>query len=164
MSKGAMNFNESKVEYYTPKKVLDYIRSYGYTFDYDPATTPERAAYHGIPNFTALPDDGLEADWTPYRTIWINPPFNQKKQFWLKAVETYWKTHANIFFLCPANFLPTKTFVAHHQPVSVWIPEGRIGFELTPEGGGGDSISCFRCGHRETCLSTYPALYPEGVA
>lgn len=136
MSRGAVNFDENKVEYYTPKKILDYFRACGYDFDYDPATTPERAAYHGIPNFTALPDDGLKTDWSPYRTIWINPPFNQKKQFWLKTVAAYQKTDADIFLLCPANFLPTKMFAELKQPISIWIPEGRIGFESTPEGGG----------------------------
>lgn len=143
MSKGAMNFNEDKVEYYTPKGVLDYLRLQGYNLEYDPATTPERAQYHGIPYFTALPEDGLKADWSIYRGIWINPPFNQKKAFWERALYIYRKTNADIFFLCPANFLPTKAFTKAKQPVSIWIPEGRIGFELTPEGGGATQSPAF---------------------
>lgn len=136
MSKGAMNFNEGKIEYYTPKKVLDYFRALGYNFEFDPATTPERATYHQIPYFCTKDDNGLTRDWALYQTIWINPPFNQKKEFWQKVVQTFHRADNDIFFLCPANFLPTASFTAPCQPISIWIPEGRIAFESTPKGGG----------------------------
>ena len=35
MSKGAVNFNETAIEYYTPKWLVDMFGR----FDYDPATT-----------------------------------------------------------------------------------------------------------------------------
>lgn len=143
MSRGAVNFDEDKVEYYTPRKILDFLRLYGYEFDYDPATTQERAVYHHIPNFDTAQTDGLRADWTQYRIIWVNPPFSRKKEFWQKAVETYQQVHNHIFFLCPANFLPTKMFVSLRQPISLLIPEGRIAFEITPEGGGATKAPAF---------------------
>lgn len=39
MSKGAVNFNEAAIEYYTPKSLVDMFGE----FDYDPATTAEQA-------------------------------------------------------------------------------------------------------------------------
>lgn len=133
MSKGAVNFNEEAVEYYTPKALLDYFGP----FDYDPATTPERAKYHHISNFDTKETDGLKQDWTPYSRIWINPPFNIKILFWQKAVETYRKAHNQIFFLCPIEFLPTIRFQNTNQPFTLYLPRGRVKFEHTA--GGGDT-------------------------
>jgi hypothetical protein len=39
MSKGAVCFNETAIEYYTPKSLVDMFGG----FDYDPATTAEQA-------------------------------------------------------------------------------------------------------------------------
>lgn len=132
MSRGVKKYNEQAVEYYTPKKLLDYLGP----FDYDPATTLERALYHRIPNFTCLPDDGLLEDWTRYKRIWINPPFNDKHHFWWKACETYQKAHNRILFLCPIEFLTTARFHKPNQPITLFLPEGRIKFEREASGGG----------------------------
>lgn len=132
MSKGALNFNEQAVEYYTPKKLIDYFGP----FDYDPATTREQAMYHGIHLYTTKENNGLITDWTAFKRIWINPPFNQKKEFWAKAVETYRRANNQIYFLCPTSFLTTKAFTTWHQPIHLYIPEGRIAFETLPCGNG----------------------------
>lgn len=71
MSKGAINFSSNN-EYWTPKEIVDKFGK----FDYDPATTPKRAALFGIPNFDTIDTDGLKSDWTKYERIWINPPFD----------------------------------------------------------------------------------------
>lgn len=134
MCKSAINFNNDN-DYYTPKKIIDYFRSERWPIDYDPATTPELAAYHNIPNFTALPDNGLETDWTEYHSIWVNPPFTLKKEFWYKAVETYRRAQTTIHFLCPISFLTTKAFSEVEQPVLLYLPPGRIKFERSPKGG-----------------------------
>lgn len=93
-------------EYYTPKEI---VARFGH-FDYDPATTPEKAAEFGIDSFDTIETDGLTKDWTKYRRIWCNPPFTRKHEFLAKACETYRKTHADIYFLFPVEFTTTKRF------------------------------------------------------
>lgn len=105
MSKGAINFSKCD-EYYTPKELVDRFGK----FDYDPATTLERAALFSIPNFDTIETDGLKADWSKYKRIWINPPFTKKKEFWDKAWHTYSKFGNEIYFLCPIAWLTTKQF------------------------------------------------------
>lgn len=135
MSKGAVNFNEKNVEYYTPKSILDKL---GGGFDYDPATVKEKAEEFGITNYDTIETDGLKRDWTQFRKIWINPPFNKKKEFLAKAVETYRKRgDIEIYFLCPVGFLTTNGF---HKTVKgvdykLFIPNGRIKFESENYGG-----------------------------
>ena len=80
-------------ERYTPKSVVDYFGK----FDYDPATTKEKAKEFGISNFDTIETDGLVQDWTQYKRIWINPPFTKKVEFLTKAVATFNETRADIF-------------------------------------------------------------------
>ena len=128
MSKGSVCFSNDN-EYYTPKR---YVEMFG-PFDYDPATTTEKAIDLGIPNYDTIETNGLLSDWTKYRKIWINPPFTDKKAFLEKAVDTYLKTKPDIFFLAPIEFLTTKAF--HEQinkmrgGVKLFLPNGRIKFE-----------------------------------
>ena len=46
-------------EYYTPK---EFVRLFG-NFDYDPATTKEKAAEFNIINYDTIETDGLKTDW-----------------------------------------------------------------------------------------------------
>ena len=79
---------------YTPKYFVDYFG----TFDYDPATTEEQAAYLNINNYDTEETDGLTKEWN-YKKIWINPPFTIKFEFLKKAVETYKKYHNDIYIV-----------------------------------------------------------------
>lgn len=129
MSKGAVNFDEKNVEYYTPKSILDKL---GGGFDYDPATVKEKAYEFGIPNYDTIETDGLKRDWTQFRKIWINPPFNKKKEFLAKALETYNKCgDIEIYFLCPVEFITTTLFhkMMDGRYFILYIPTGRIKFE-----------------------------------
>lgn len=128
MSKGAVTFNEAAIEYYTPKSLVDIFGK----FDYDPATTKEQAKRLDIPNYDTIETDGLKADWTQYKRVWINPPFNIKHLFWEKACETYAKCKNEIYFLCPIEFLTTKRFHdslnKRELNVHIALPNGRIKF------------------------------------
>ena len=128
MSKGAVCFNEAAIEYYTPKSIVNMFGR----FDYDPATTEAQAKRLGIPNFDTIETDGLKTDWTQYKRIWINPPFNIKHLFWDKACEIALKSKNDIWFLCPIAFLTTKRFHAaldqRNLNVHVALPSGRIKF------------------------------------
>ena len=95
-----------------------------------PATTKEKATEFGVEHFDTIETDGLKADWTKYKRIWINPPFTIKHEFLKKAVETFSKTKADIYILFPIEFITTKRF---HDILSGWggiyVPNGRIKFE-----------------------------------
>ncbi len=126
MAKANVTFTKDN-EYYTPKSVVDFFGK----FDYDPATTDEKATEFGIRNYDTIDTDGLTKDWTEYKRIWINPPFTIKHKFLEKACETYKITKNDIFILFPIEFITTKRF---HDCIKglggkLFIPNGRINFE-----------------------------------
>ena len=92
MAKHNVKFTKDN-EYYTPK---DFVKRFG-QFDYDPATTKEKAEEFNISHYDTIETDGLLQDWTKYKRIWINPPFTIKHKFLEKAVETYKKKRRPIF-------------------------------------------------------------------
>lgn len=105
MAKININFTKDN-EYYTPESVVNFFGK----FDYDPATTPEKAKDLDIPNFDTIETDGLKQDWTKYKRIWINPPFTRKYEFLVKAWETYTYAKNDIYILFPIEFLTTEKF------------------------------------------------------
>lgn len=126
MAKSQVVFTKDN-EYYTPKA---FVAQFG-NFDYDPATTKDKAAEFGIDNYDTIETDGLQSDWTKYKRIWINPPFTIKHEFLKKAVETFAKSKADIYILFPIEFITTKRF---HDIMGKWggiiyVPNGRIKFE-----------------------------------
>lgn len=127
MSKEQVNFEKDN-EYYTPKRVVDYFGK----FDYDPATTKEKALEFGIEHYDTIETDGLKQDWSKYKRIWINPPFTDKHKFLQKAYETY-KEHPYIYIyiLFPIEFLTTRRFYNITKDIGgkIYIPSGRICFE-----------------------------------
>ena len=112
-------------EYYTPKEFVDRFGK----FDYDPATTKEKALEFGIDNFDTKETDGLTKDWTKYNRIWINPPFTIKHIFLQKAVETYNIAKNEIYILFPIEFITTARFHNITNGGKVFVPNGRINFE-----------------------------------
>ena len=102
MAKSQVQFTKDN-EYYTPHA---FVSRFG-TFDYDPATTKEKAEEFGIPHYDTIESDGLSKDWTQYARIWINPPFTRKHEFMSKAWETYQKARNEIHILFPIEFLTT---------------------------------------------------------
>lgn len=113
-------------EYYTPKKVVEYFGE----FDYDPATTKEKAEEFGIKNYDTIETNGLNKDWTQFNRIWINPPFSDKYKFIAKAYETFKQNPSiQIYILFPIEFLTTKKFYRIAIGGKLYIPSGRIMFE-----------------------------------
>lgn len=126
VSKGDVKFEKDN-EYYTPKYVVDYFFPDG--FDYDPATCEGKAKEFGVEHYDTIETDGLIQDWTPYKRIWINPPFSDKHKFLAKAVETYNIAHNTIYILFPVEFLTTARFHNLNCHCKLFIPKGRINFE-----------------------------------
>ena len=127
MAKANVIFSKDN-EYYTPKKTINYFGN----FDYDPATTKEKAMEFGIKNYDTIETDGLKTNWKKYKKIWCNPPFTEKHNFLRKAVETYKADNTiYIYILFPIEFLTTNRFKEAMQNVcgKIYIPNGRINFE-----------------------------------
>lgn len=124
MAKSQVQFTKDN-EYYTPKEFVSHFGK----FDYDPATTKEKASEFGITNFDTIETDGLSKDWTQYKRIWINPPFTRKHEFMIKAWETYQKTKNEIYILFPIEFITTARFHNSVRGGKIFIPNGRINFQ-----------------------------------
>ena len=124
MSKQNVTFTKDN-EYYTPKEFVDRFGK----FDYDPATTREKAEEFGIENYDTIDTDGLQKDWFIYPRIWINPPFSRKHEFLVKAWNTYCIAKNDIYILFPIEFLTTARFYCSVLGGKIFIPKGRINFE-----------------------------------
>ena len=124
MAKSQVQFKKDN-EYYTPKI---FVNRFG-KFDYDPATTKEKAEEFDIQNYDTIETDGLKQDWTKYKRIWINPPFTRKHEFIAKAWETYKIAKNEIYILFPIEFLTTLRFYNSVKGGKLFIPNGRINFE-----------------------------------
>lgn len=129
MAKSQVQFTKDN-EYYTPKEFVDRFGK----FDYDPATTKEKAKEFGVTNYDTIETDGLKQDWTQYKRIWINPPFTRKNEFIAKAWETYQICKSSgiaihIYILFPIEFLTTARFHNSVGGGKIFIPNGRINFE-----------------------------------
>lgn len=125
--KTVKNIMTKNDECYTPKFVIDYFGS----FDYDPATTKEKAEEFNIANYDTIETNGLNQDWSVYNRIWINPPFTLKKEFLAKAVDTVKKADNEVYILFPCDFLTSKAFHDITKDVGgiIYLPRGRINFE-----------------------------------
>ncbi len=124
MAKSQVQFTKDN-EYYTPKAFVDRFG----VFDYDPATTKEKAEEFGILDYDTIDTDGLSKDWTPHKRIWINPPFTRKHEFLQKAWDTWVIAKNEIYILFPIEFITTARF---HRSVGggrLFVPNGRINFE-----------------------------------
>lgn len=124
MAKASVQFTKDN-EYYTPKEVVEYFGE----FDYDPATTRQKAKDLNIPNFDTIETDGLSKDWTNYKRIWINPPFTIKHEFLVKAQATYDIAKNEIYILFPIEFMTTKRFHDICRGGVIYLPNGRINFQ-----------------------------------
>jgi len=124
MAKSWVQFTKDN-EYYTPKELVDRFGK----FDYDPATTKEKAEEFEIKNFDTIETDGLLRDWTKYKRIWINPPFTRKHEFIAKAWKTYQEAKNEIYILFPIEFITTQRFHNSVWGDKIYIPNGRINFE-----------------------------------
>lgn len=124
MAKSQVQFTKDN-EYYTPKEFVDIFGE----FDYDPATTKEKAEEFNIKNYDTIETDGLSKDWTRYKRIWINPPFTIKHKFLEKAWKTYQKSKNEIYILFPIEFITTIRFHSSVGGGKFFVPNGRINFE-----------------------------------
>lgn len=128
MAKANVQFTKDN-EYYTPKEFVDRFGK----FDYDPATTKEKAEEFGVEFYDTIETNGLIKNWNNFKRIWINPPFTIKHEFLKKAVEEYLLSDrtSSIYILFPIEFLTTARFnkIMGNVCGKLYIPNGRINFQ-----------------------------------
>ena len=106
MSNGAISFSDDN-EYYTPKQIIDMFGK----FEYDPATTKEKAEEFGVEAYDTIETDGLKSDWTLYNSIWCNPTFTIKHKF-LKKAQDYFDRTVGCIYACSDR-------VPHYETLSL---------------------------------------------
>lgn len=131
-------------EYYTPKWVFEFLVKDNNIskIDLDAATNDfnmdrlDSFINHGF----SKEDNGLEQDWSEYESVWINPPFSLKKDFYEKAKQEINKEGSKIkhlFFLTPDKSITNNFFDFIEEGWNMYIPKGRISFV----NGGGELTS-----------------------
>ena len=78
-----------RFEYYSPITILNAARRcVGGQFDLDPASCAEANEKVKAKEYYTIKDDGLKQDWGKDKSIWLNPPFTNLRQFALKFVSS----------------------------------------------------------------------------
>ena len=86
----------------TPKALFNELND-EFHFELDPCTSDEKEGWLGTPYYFTREQDGLAQDWTKYKSIFINPPFNQMPKWVDKSIETCTKSDTTIVMLVPAK-------------------------------------------------------------
>lgn len=83
----------NSAEWYTPDVILERAKLVLGRIDLDPASCEAANERVGATTICTKEDNGLEHDWRPYGTIFLNPPGDKRgalpKAFWNKLYETY---------------------------------------------------------------------------
>jgi len=116
MSAGRRN-SDNKKDWNTPPKYIKKIKEFFNELYLDPCSNK----FSGLnPKYEfSLPVDGLQQDWTPYETIFINPPYGRDdlrkttiKDWIFKADETFKETNNEILAL-----IPVATNTSHFKDI-----------------------------------------------
>lgn len=124
MSKGAINFSADN-EYYTPKQIVDMFGR----FEYDPATTPEKAKTWASRTTTRLKQTGsnLTGQSTSQSGAIHHSQSNTSSSKRLRNTMT--KRGGDVCMIVPIEFLTTKRFHAICKGAKIFLPNGRIKYE-----------------------------------
>ena len=104
-------------------------------FELDPCTSSGKPGNLGTSHYFTKEQDGLKQDWSPFKSIFMNPPFNQmpKKNTWIdKSFKELEKSKdMTIVILVPSK---TETQWYHKLLTSRFLKEirfqkGRMTFE-----------------------------------
>lgn len=93
--------SKSTVEWYTPKEILDLVRSfYGGIIDLDPASCAKAQKvvkakeWFGLDHKLWRNQNGLERKW--HGKVFCNPPYNGSTTQWVKYAVNQWKNNPNV--------------------------------------------------------------------
>lgn len=73
-------------EYYTAPRIIEAVREVLGGIDLDPASNEVANKIVKANTYFTKAENGLAKDWRTYKTIWINPPFDELKPFAMKFI------------------------------------------------------------------------------
>lgn len=130
MTTRAGTHENSKDEYGTPYDFFKPLKDAVNGFDLDPAAGAETHETADT-RYTGDDTDGLEADW--FGTVWLNPPFSEKSEWYDKMLLEHAKGHTDLILaIAPENtadgwwheFAPAMDMVC--------FVDGRVSFDHGP--------------------------------
>lgn len=92
-------FASRSEEWETPQAVFDRLDAV-FDFELDAAATPENAK---CARYFTKADDALALDWSPYRRIWLNPPYGRGVARWMAKARAEALKNRLIVCLVPAR-------------------------------------------------------------
>ena len=117
----------------TPPYVLEPVRDLLGGIDLDPCTTPDNPVRADV--FYTPPTDGVAESWDS-RTIFVNPPYGEARNRWVRrCVEAHNDHGAKVVLLIPAH---TDTRIWHEAmetAQSVLFLKGRVKFGIPRDNG-----------------------------
>ena len=121
-------FTSNKQNWETPQGLFDKLNS-EFNFDLDAAASDEN---HKCENYFTEEQNALEQDWSKYKSIFINPPYDSKLQteFLKKAYETNKTYGNNIVLLIPARTDTARWHDYIFNKADIRFLRGRIKFEV----------------------------------
>lgn len=114
----------------TPLTLFNELNS-EFNFELDPCTSSSKHGNLGTPYYFTKEMDGLSQDWTKYKSIFINPPFNKMPLWVSKSLETCAASDAIIVLLFPMK-TDTKwfhTLLGASHLHEIRFVQGRVTFE-----------------------------------
>jgi phage N-6-adenine-methyltransferase len=115
--------NNEKDVWQTPDELLDLIKD---NIDLDPCAADDTNI--GDTNYIE-DDDGLSKEW--FGTVFVNPPFTNKKGFLKKAVSQDKKGNTSVIFVVTPDSTDVKswwhTYIAPNATY-IWFSRGRINY------------------------------------
>lgn len=122
--------SDEQKEWYTPRWVFDGLPI---CFDLDPCA----ALHYKTParhHFTKE-DDGLSQDWSPYGSVWLNPPYGKDIPAWLGKLVAHGDGMVLVFTRTDNGWFHA------YPPQAIFFFKGRISFldteTLRPRGSPG---------------------------
>lgn len=121
-------FTSNKQDWETPQKLFDELDK-EFNFELDAAASATNAK---CKNYYSEEQDSLKQDWSLFLSIFVNPPYENKKQneFIKKAYDTHKKCGNTIVLLIPAR---TDTKRWHDYIIGkseIRFLRGRLTFEI----------------------------------
>ncbi|WP_425842251.1 DNA N-6-adenine-methyltransferase [Microbacterium sp. PA5] len=147
----------------TPAYVLEPVRAaLGGTITLDPCTEPDNPT--GATRFYTAEDDGLAQPWGWADSIYVNPPYGEARDAWVKYAASLGASGTRVIVLMPAH-TDTRVFQeALSAATSMVLIKGRVKFGVLREnrrqeaashpsaliGWNVDLAECEHLGHRFT--------------
>lgn len=137
-------YSSKSEEWETPQDLFDRLNKV-YRFKLDACATKTNAKCR---SFFSKTSNGLLQDWTPYKRVWLNPPYGRPIGTWMRKAYEESQNGCLVACLVPAR---TDTKWWHEQVLdkgSVTFVRGRLKFKRT-DSKAGDPV--------------YPAPFPSAI-